>query len=164
MLESYEFGDLKNSFIQIVLETHDEEGRECLLRERPVPDLDRAIQSHKAAEITSAHNQVMVETTKVEAVFYTDKRNRQKKMDIPKYRTIQNYRGNTKQKPLNQQHQKSQNGMVGQQTILKETVQLETSNATCAKKLDTKSMWLKGVKLKKTSSEVKQRHKTNPFN
>lgn len=55
------------------------EGRECLLRERPVPDLDRAIQTHKAAEITSAHNQVMLETTEVEAVFYTDKRNRRKK-------------------------------------------------------------------------------------
>ncbi|XP_076038210.1 uncharacterized protein LOC143023540 [Oratosquilla oratoria] len=73
--ESCEFGTVKDSLIRdrTVVGTTDEAGRERLLRERPVPDLDKVIQSLKAAEISRLHKQVIA--GKVEAtVEYTNKR------------------------------------------------------------------------------------------
>ncbi|XP_076049320.1 uncharacterized protein LOC143029995 [Oratosquilla oratoria] len=59
--------------VLIVVGTTDEAGRERLLRERPVPDLNKVIESLKAAEISRTHKQVI--TGKVQAaVEYTNKR------------------------------------------------------------------------------------------
>ena len=47
LANSCEFGDLKDSLIRdrIVIGTSDENGRERLLRERPVPNLDKVVES-----------------------------------------------------------------------------------------------------------------------
>ena len=53
LADSCEFGSLKASLIRdrIVIGTSDECGRERLLRERPVPDLEKVVESLRAAEI-----------------------------------------------------------------------------------------------------------------
>ena len=61
LAESCEFGDLRDQLIRdrIVIGTTDEIGRERLLRERPVPDLEKAIQNLRAAEMSRSHKQAM---------------------------------------------------------------------------------------------------------
>ena len=61
MTDSCEFGTLKDSLIRdrIVIGTTDEGGRERLLRERPVPNLEKAIESLRAFEISRTHKQVI---------------------------------------------------------------------------------------------------------
>ena len=61
MAESCEFGTLKDSLIRdrIVIGTTDDGGRERLLRERPVPNLEKAIESLRAFEISRIHKQVI---------------------------------------------------------------------------------------------------------
>lgn len=73
--ESCEFGDLKDSLIRdrIVIGTSDEGGRERLLRERPVPDLDKVIQSLRAAEISRTHKQAITGKMEAAAVDFTNK-------------------------------------------------------------------------------------------
>ncbi|XP_076051153.1 uncharacterized protein LOC143031338 [Oratosquilla oratoria] len=55
--ESCEFGTFKDSLIRdrIVVGTSDEAGRERLFREQPVPNLDKVIESLRAAEISRIH-------------------------------------------------------------------------------------------------------------
>ena len=64
LAEPCEFGDLKNSLIRdrIVIGTSDESGRERLLRERPVPDLNTCIEKLRAAEVSRSHREVMAGT------------------------------------------------------------------------------------------------------
>ena len=61
MAESCEFGTRKDSLIRdrIVIGTTDDGGRERLLRERPVPNLEKAIKSLRAFEISRIHKQVI---------------------------------------------------------------------------------------------------------
>ena len=61
MADSCEFGTLKDSLIRdrIVIGTTDEGGRERLLRERPVPNLEKAIENLRAFEISRTHKQVI---------------------------------------------------------------------------------------------------------
>ena len=61
LAESCEFGDLKDSLIRdrIVIGTTDEGGRERLLRERPVPNLNKVVESLRAFEISRTHKQVI---------------------------------------------------------------------------------------------------------
>ena len=81
LANSCEFGDLKDSLIRdrIVIGTSDENGRERLLRERPVPNLDKVVESLRAAEISRTHKQVISgkqDAGQVETIHYTDKRNK----------------------------------------------------------------------------------------
>ena len=81
LANSCEFGDLKDSLIRdrIVIGTSDENGRERLLRERPVPNLDKVVESLRAAEISRTHKQVIngkQDAGQVETIHYTDKRNK----------------------------------------------------------------------------------------
>ena len=61
LADSCEFGDLKDSLIRdrLVIGTTDEGGRERLLRERPVPDLNRVTENLRASEISREHRQVI---------------------------------------------------------------------------------------------------------
>lgn len=61
LAESCEFEQLKDSLIRdrIVIGTTDEGGRERLLRERPVPDLNRAIEHLRTAEVSREHRKVI---------------------------------------------------------------------------------------------------------
>ena len=61
MADSCEFGMLKDSLIRdrIVIGTTDEGCRERSLRERPVPNLEKAIESLRAFEISRTHKQVI---------------------------------------------------------------------------------------------------------
>ena len=81
LANSCEFGDLKDSLIRdrIVIGTSDENGRERLLRECPVPNLDKVVESLRAAEISRTHKQVISgkqDAGQVETIHYTDKRNK----------------------------------------------------------------------------------------
>ena len=81
LANSCEFGDLKDSLIRdrIVIGTSDENGRERLLRERPVPNLDKVVESLRAAEISRTHKQFISgkqDAGQVETIHYTDKRNK----------------------------------------------------------------------------------------
>ena len=75
MAESCEFGTLKDSLIRdrIVIGTTDEGGRERLLRERPVPNLEKAIESLRAFEISRTHKQV-ISSKEPEMIQHTEKR------------------------------------------------------------------------------------------
>ena len=59
LADSCEFGILKDSLIRdrLVIGTSDTPARERLLRERPVPDLNRCIESLRACELSRAHKQ-----------------------------------------------------------------------------------------------------------
>ena len=59
--ESCEFSTLQDQLIRdrIVIGTTDEAGRKRLLRERPVPDLNRTVDSLRAAEMSRSHKEVM---------------------------------------------------------------------------------------------------------
>ena len=74
--ESCEFENLKDSLIRdrVVIGTTDEAGRERLLRERPVPDLNRVIESLRAAEVSRSHKLAMSGKPETAAVDYADKR------------------------------------------------------------------------------------------
>ncbi|EDO32683.1 predicted protein [Nematostella vectensis] len=61
------------SIDRIVIGTSDESERERLLRERPVPDLARAVESLRAAEISRAHKQVISGKPEPEPIHHTDK-------------------------------------------------------------------------------------------
>ncbi|XP_048584107.1 uncharacterized protein LOC116603135 [Nematostella vectensis] len=79
LAKSCEFGDLKDSLIRdrIVIGTTDEGGRERLLRERPVPSLDKVVESLRAAEISRTHRQVISGkpySSQAETIHHTDKR------------------------------------------------------------------------------------------
>ena len=73
--ESCEFGTLKDSLIRdrIVIGTTDEGGRERLLRERPVPNLEKAIESLRTFEISRTHKQV-ISDKEPEMIQHTEKR------------------------------------------------------------------------------------------
>ena len=75
MAELCEFGTLKDSLIRdrIVIGTTDEGGRERLLRERPVPNLEKAIESLRAFEISRTHKQV-ISGKEPEMIQHTEKR------------------------------------------------------------------------------------------
>ena len=75
MADSCEFGTLKDSLIRdrIVIGTTDEGGRERLLRERPVPNLEKAIESLRAFEISRTHKQV-ISGKEPEMIQHTEKR------------------------------------------------------------------------------------------
>ena len=66
LAESCEFGQLQDDLIRdrIVIGTTDEPGRERLLRERPVPDLNRVIENLRAAEISRTHRDAMMGAAK----------------------------------------------------------------------------------------------------
>ena len=59
--ESCEFGALQDDLIRdrLVIGTTDEMGRERLLRERPVPNLARAVEQLRAAEISRSHREAI---------------------------------------------------------------------------------------------------------
>ncbi len=61
LADSCEFETLKDSLIRdrIVIGTNDEAGRERLLRDRPVPDLAKVIDTLRAAEISRSHKIAM---------------------------------------------------------------------------------------------------------
>ena len=75
MADSCDFGTLKDSLIRdrIVIGTTDEGGRERLLRERPVPNLEKAIESLRAFEISRTHQQV-ISGKEPEMIQHTEKR------------------------------------------------------------------------------------------
>ncbi|XP_048586619.1 uncharacterized protein K02A2.6-like [Nematostella vectensis] len=79
LAKSCEFGDLKDSLIRdrIVIGTTDESGRERLLRERPVPSLNKVVESLRAAEISRTHRQAISGkpySNQAETIHHTDKR------------------------------------------------------------------------------------------
>ena len=61
LAESCEFGTLKDSLIRdwLVIGTTDDVCRDRLLRERPVPDLNRCIECLRASELSRSHKQHM---------------------------------------------------------------------------------------------------------
>ena len=75
MAESCEFGTLKDSLIRdrIVIGTTDKGGRERLLRERPVPNLENAIESLRVFGISRTHKQV-ISSKEPEIIQHTEKR------------------------------------------------------------------------------------------
>ena len=75
MADSCEFGTLKDSLIRdrIVIGTTDEGDRERLFRERPVPTLEKAIESLRAFEISRTHKQV-ISGKEPEMIQHTEKR------------------------------------------------------------------------------------------
>ena len=75
MADSCEFGTLKDSLIRdrIVIGTTDEGGRERLLRERLVPNLEKATESLRAFEISRTHKQV-ISGKESEMIQHTEKR------------------------------------------------------------------------------------------
>ena len=85
MAESCEFGTLKDSLIRdrIVIGTTDEGGRERLLRERPVPNLEKAIESLRAFEISRTHKQV-ISGKEPKMIQHTEKRRNTYKPEGPR--------------------------------------------------------------------------------
>ena len=86
LAESCEFGNLKDSLIRdrLVIGTTDEGGRERLLRERPVPDLNRVTENLRAAEISRGHRQAISgkgETTSVDHMKKQENRPNKKKFN-----------------------------------------------------------------------------------
>lgn len=75
LAESCEFGSLKDSLIRdrIVIGTTDESGRERLLRERPVPNLTKVIDSLRAFEISKTHK-IAISGKESETVNYTERK------------------------------------------------------------------------------------------
>ncbi len=61
LAESCEFGQLQDELIRdrIVIGTTDETGRERLLRERPVPNLNKVIENLRAAEMSRSQREAM---------------------------------------------------------------------------------------------------------
>ena len=75
LADSCEIGSLKASLIRnrIVIGTPNESGREQLLRERPVPNLEKVVESLRAAEISRVHKQVIAGKKDSTSVDYADK-------------------------------------------------------------------------------------------
>ena len=75
MAESCEFDTLKDTLIRdrIVIGTTDEGGRERLFRERPVPNLEKAIESLRAFDISRTRKQVIC-GREPEIIQHTEKR------------------------------------------------------------------------------------------
>ena len=102
LAESCDFGQLKDQLIRdrIVIGTTDDLGRERILRERPVPDLNRVIENLRAAEMSRNHREVMTRTAKDSPIDHVSKSNRKKSQDRPH-----------SQKPTYVQNNKSTNGV-----------------------------------------------------
>ena len=74
MAESCEFGALKDLMIRdrIVIGTTDKGSHERLLRERPIPNLEKAIEGLQAFEISRTHKQV-ISSKEPEIIQHTEK-------------------------------------------------------------------------------------------
>ncbi|XP_068227877.1 uncharacterized protein [Palaemon carinicauda] len=61
LADSCEFGNLQDELIRdrIVIGTTDETGRERLLRERPIPNLNQVIENLRAAEMSRSHKEAI---------------------------------------------------------------------------------------------------------
>ena len=70
LADTCEYGSLKDSLIRdrLVIGTSDQACRERLLRERPVPDLDKCIDLLRASEISRTHQQAIAGSSSVEHI------------------------------------------------------------------------------------------------
>lgn len=87
LAESCEYGDLKDSLIRdrIIAGTSDQAAKERLLRERPIPDLNRAIEHLKASEVSRQQNQVFCGAPTINYVSRKSDNKRQKRKPPVKY-------------------------------------------------------------------------------
>ena len=94
LAESCEFEQLKSSFIRdrLVFGTLDKGGREKLLQEMPVPDLDRVIRSLKSAEISRTHNEAIAEKCEQPGIIqYTEKKRKQTMTNRTRFQSHRRY-------------------------------------------------------------------------